>query len=182
MERAERTQRSTSKHDARCRLAEKLCSEAERDKKSNRILLVPFVVQIFTHMDLKFSPYHAMRKYNDWLKWAADLRKQDLTWKNMHHDNGPCCWPIEKVQSSKATKDSLKEFRSRFEVGKRKALRDEQVAKWLAVDLFYWREAQGKATGVKPPRSRKEDTQGEFVSPKNKGAGRDEEGKFTEKT
>jgi hypothetical protein len=173
--------------DHRITLAEGLCSKAKRDKVSGKILRSPFMLQVCRSVGASNEVGHSNRLYNEWLTYAAVARSKDLTAVTMHRPCGPGSWPVDLSEEGggpAATETGFAEFKSRFESGKKTAtLHDDEVAKWLAVELFFWlgprpRPAARKVA-KKAPRSQKEDTKGQFVSPQTKGAEKDKEsGRF----
>lgn len=164
-------------------LAERFCTEAKRDAESGKILRKPFLLQICNSVDEGIkTENHASRFYNTWVKYATVARGEDLTEAKMHRPGGPGHWLLDTFEpdgGSSVHKSDIAEFKSRFESGKTAILHDEEVSKWLAVELFFWLESRAKTVAKTAPHSHKEDKRGQFVSPKTNGAERDEtDGKF----
>lgn len=173
--------------DHRITLAERFCAEAKRDKRSGKILRNPFLRQICNSVDEGIkTEAHSSRLYNTWLKYATAVRAEDLTEATMHRPGGPGSWPVDQSEVGgrpPATETEFAEFKSRFESGKTATLHDDHVAKWLAVELFFWLGSRpkpvAKKVSRKAPRSRKKDTKGQFVASQTKGAEKDEKsGRF----
>jgi hypothetical protein len=173
-------------YDHRIALAERLCAEAKRDKLYGKILRSPFMLQVCSSFGVSNEMGHSNRLYNDWLRYAAVARSKDLTEVIMHRRGGPLSWPVDLSEASggqPATETEIAEFKSRFESGKTATLHDDHVAKWLAVELFFWLGSRpkpaAKTISRKAPRSRKEDTKGQFVASRTKDAEKDEKsGRF----
>lgn len=173
-------------YDHRIALAERLCAEAKRDKLYGKILRSPFMLQVCSSFGVSNEMGHSNRLYNEWLTYAAVARSKDLTEVIMHRRGGPGSWPVDPSEASggrPATETEFAEFKSRFESGKTATLHDDHVAKWLAVELFFWLGSRpkpvAKTISRKAPRSRKEDTKGQFVASRTKGAEKDEKsGRF----
>jgi hypothetical protein len=132
---------------------------AERDEKTGKIIRSSLVHEICKAANVANKTNtsgHANRLYRKWLQSALD----------------------EAATGGEAV--SFEEYQSGFESRSKVCLiHDDDSAWFIVVDLLCWLEVRPTNEVPEIIQSQKDDSKGQIVSPKNRGAGRAEDGKFS---
>ena len=143
--------------DIECALWEKILNTAERDEATDKIKRSSLALEICKAAKIGITTEaHAARKYGQWLQ-------SDLDEAATRH---------EVV--------SLEEYKSAYESGRTvRLIHDDTTARVIIVSFLLWLEDGARKKIPTPVQSHKVGTKGQIVSPKNRGAERDEDGRFS---
>ncbi|NQX02956.1 hypothetical protein HQ447_20040 [bacterium] len=161
----EAARQTAERQKARHKHAKKCCAVAKRHKTTGQILRSSLVIEVCKISPIKnVSADHATRLFNNFVNSERDKLHQLIP----HGiEMGKEDQEIHDRSGSRAIKDQF-ESRSHPVV-----ILNDAKAEWLAEHFLQWLEEEHPKTArPKPMRSRNDESKGQFVSPKTRGADR----------
>ena len=177
-----------------CKQAKEICSEAERDVKTGKIVLSSLVVLAYQIAGKgSASPAHALRVFNEWMRMEATDIAKGISSKEIHRIAGDLpidpsnyiLWTDEQYRqweelSEASLGAAVIELRGRSESKNRSPLiHDEDIAYELTRNFLGFLMERPEKESRDIVQSQSGETKGQILSPATRGAVWGDDGKYS---